>query len=227
MRKMKGILGIVFCSLFTMILFPACAPNFKNMKDVDAFLEKQKTNAQPAGVAVMQPHRRVKETGLGLGLTAANLLVGNYTSAVALAPLSVLGGPGIIGPMEITAYVVFNRYVPVRRNIPGQPEWDLVAETKKRIEKAPEFSGCVFERVGIPETNVFTYEYQGNEGYIKMKKTITILLQFYGKSDADVRCDKAACEAYRQYLRGVGNVVKSIIEEEDKKASPYQAGQKT
>ena len=136
MNKMK--FASLMIGLTGILSLIGCAPSFQSMRDVDDFLAKEKVLAREHSqnmrseenieslisgkyVSVWAPTTRSKDTGVSMGLSAANLLVGNYGMAAASA---IGGGPSV--HKEITGVVVgfLDRYhgLYTRKDVGGAVE---------------------------------------------------------------------------------------------------------
>lgn len=222
MNKMKfASLMVGLTGILTII---GCGPSFHSMRDVDDFLAKEKVKAQKhyrnmpneeelevfknGFVIVLKPSIRAEATGVDLGLSAINVLVGNYGMAAAGA---VGGGPS--SHMKVTGLVEFaleSNHCLYSRKKPGSPDWDMGVEAVNLVGPPPASKACIFEGILVFPRAIGTNTYKGNDGEAITSSGAWVLVWFSSKPGATVPCDKNTWGIYSDYIKIVGRQISKL-----------------
>lgn len=213
----------------------SCAPNLKSMKDVDCYVDSQRTKSKH-GVSysvstIHQQHPGLHKENTSKGYTATVVSSPPLTAAntVLSFPLSVVKPPNMsnVGVdkapyLEYSAVIYFQKAGTIYRKETGKPEWDLFAEAVKQAGKVPESTSCVFEGIGHTDgTMPGDQEYIGEDGHIKTAKYLGVFLHFKRDPNANPPCDEVAMKIYQDYLEKVCGNIKNMMDEQFSQPSPY------
>lgn len=205
------------------LLCCACGGSLTSVKDANCVVAKDLAGKEGQGPDITIDVPRKRPSG-GLGLAVVNLAAGNLASAAVFGGGSLLGGPGFYGPMRIDGYFTYkkHRYITIYSKVPGKPEWDLIAETNKRIKAKPipASESCVFEGAGAFSSPPFIQEYSGTDGTVKLGRFMGTAVHFSPRNDAKVPCDKETAKVYSDYLREINNDMRTMVEEYERTNPP-------
>ena len=146
------------------------------------------------------------------GIGAGCLRPERRNSHISTSLVPVIGNAG---PMYITGGLGNTRYLTVYRKLKDEPKLDVISEAKKRAGSPPESASCVFEGMSVSADGLFSDEYRGPEGYIKIAKYINARINFKGKENASPPCNAEAWKVYDDYIVKVMNHAKEIILEDE------------
>lgn len=191
----RTIVFFLFCFVF---LCCSCAstPKFNSVRDVDRFIVKE----------------RLEPMYVKHGMKAGIIWVERRNSKISTSLVPVIGNAG---PMYIWGGLGMSRYATVYRKLKDEPKLDVISEAKKKAGPPPESASCVFEGMSVSPGGLFSDEYRGTEGYIKIVKQIDTRINFKGKENATPPCNKDAWKVYEDYLVKVMNHAKDIILEDE------------
>lgn len=226
---MKISVAVVLCTIL-LLFCTGCGANLKSMRDVDVYLEKDKTTARDyfwnmkrkrdiefmksdRVVNVFQPSVRTRTDKLGVGLSVLNLAVGNVaTGGIGIAG-DLFGRPparrnvhmkvsGMTTPCHRTSFLY-------SRKEPGKPDWDIGKEAIK-LTPVPESNACVFEGVVVEPVLGFSDAYKGDDGEAVIANSLSILVWYSSKTGATAPCDVTEWEIYSNYVRQVGMQINKL-----------------
>jgi hypothetical protein len=207
-------LATVFCALCAMLIVSACAttPNFKSLKEVECYAEQERLSKTNRTIVIGSTFDKVENrkkkdiisTGLGGGI---------------VAPLMLLPGRG--KQWQITGTVWLPTRLIVYRNEPGKTPRDVGPEALKRAGEPPASASCIYDGSRVRTNPLLLTEYQGEDGHIKIAKSIFIDVYFRDNESSEVPCDKKTWGTYIDYARKVANSVKDVMQEEFNRVGPY------
>ena len=213
---MKKILKAIFIILL-MILCCSCAPGLKNMKEVDCYIEKERTST------TQQPFLEITsplQTRVGV----------DDVITFPFSLVSILKPSGLDRKGNVTAYIPlsvaihFQRYVAYYRKEPGKPAWDLRDEALKKVGPRPERPSCEIKHFSIEPILGFNKEYDFGDSQINVSKGLLFQLHFKARKGAEPPCNRTDLEAYLDYVSKVVNIFHDYVNEESSRPSGLLSG---
>lgn len=213
-------LAVIFCMLCAVVVCGACSPTFKNIKEVNTYLDNQRNSADKMATAEAIDITAINAVGNVLNIAMLPLTLLNPSSipfervadtianssgaAVAVASLATLRG-------AVSGGVKFNRREEVYRAEPGQPTKDIVAEAFKSV---PKMTSCVPTRISDPRF-AGSVKYIGPDGAVRAADYVGFEMHYEGIQGAKPPCKSEEAVEYMrkvvQYIADEANRKKSLI----------------
>ncbi len=210
---MKIILKVFLVSV--VLLCCSCAPGLNSIRDVDCYLEKERTSTNwPILVKVETPEGR--SVGLGDALGGVSGIV------MALTKPSKFNSKG-----EVRAYIPlagsidYGRYIAYYRKEPGKPVFDLREEVLKKAGAIPERPSCEIKHFSMEPILGFNKDYDFGDSQVKLSKGLLVQLHFNAKDYAEPPCNRTDFGAYVEYISNIVRILEERANEEFSHPSPY------
>lgn len=200
---MKKIAALFLVMCFA-LMCAACGPSFKNIKDVDSYLESQRNAAEEK--AKFNAHDTTFTRAVDSLLTISMMPLGAMTATssldrtmVALYALPTVAETGkLVSPRGmIKGFIDFKRREEVRRRDPGEPEWDMLAEGFKFVGP---MTSCIV--TSVKPKYWHSSEYKGDDGEVKIATGFLVEMYFGGRKDAQPPCTKMEAQDYLKKVLG-------------------------
>lgn len=200
-RKITKMFGVGFWLFCALSLCTACAPSFKNVKDVDSFLKKE--------------HSQKNRTSYTLESSEKEEQIGIYDLIFPLErllrPKNLNNDGKVTGDIRFRGFVDFGKYDVVYRQIPGEPEWILLDEAAKMDGGKPDRPSCELKKFDVEPLLGHNAEYSGGDGQVIIANGVFLNLTFSPKKGAAVPCNRKDMEEYGAFSMRVIKAIETIV----------------
>lgn len=216
MKKMT----VIFCLMGIMLMCNACATSkeFKSLKEADCYFEQVRVDPKYAERTVAStPFKRFSKQKsvdkVGVGLSAASLLAGNFVTELVLGP-TLFTGPNRGYTMKLSGMIDLGRPAIAYRKEPGKPVLDIASEALKLAGEPAKSPSCIYEGVRIHSDGLFSSEYKGEDGHIKIAKYFSVYIYFRDNQSSETPCDKKTWDVYTDFGKKITGHVGDLMKRE-------------
>lgn len=221
------IIGKVLCLICVLILCACGSTKFATLKEADCFAESKRVEYKDKKIYIdvgrkVVPETRPSSDPIGTALLGAALLSGKVLDVGLMVGASTLKSSMAGSKLRVKSTVHFGsgHYVTLYRQETGKLTRDIAKDAIEMAGDKPTSDVLEFVVIRV-SPGVFAREYQDENSHLIMTKFVLVIVDFDVKKDAGRRLTEEDWKPFVDYAIRVSNNIKSIVEEESRRPSPY------
>lgn len=221
--KILKISVMLFC-LSAILFFYGCTrsvPKFNTLRDIDCFIEKDRINPKYSKFEVLfsmgnmgDPEPMTSDAGAVAHVIISP--VGGTLRALSKKPFKNAKKLFMRGTVQTTP-----RYVTLYRNESGKPVKDIGTAAIEMAGEKPTSPCCIFTGVKVAASPMYNTEFQDENSHLIATKFIRVVVGFNVKDEFKGPLKDDDWKPFADYTKKVGNIIKTIIDEDIRNRSPY------